>query len=203
MPAAGLIIGGIASGIGGALSARAGNQSSLIGPIPAPKPINADLNSLYKSLVGGPSGLGATSAGTIQSMAATGMPTDVTANFSALVDANRRMRSESQANITEQFGAKGLRFGSTLGTALTDFNTQSDKDLLATLSNYLFQTQENAANRQLQAATIGFGDFSQNANALFQEYVPKVGQQSPTGSALSSVGNLATLFSMLKMFGGK
>lgn len=195
------VAGGVASGVGSMLSANAANSTSMVGPIPAPKPINPQLNSLYQSIVGGKTGLGSTAAGSLQQMASTGLPTDVLSNFAALVSAGERQRSQGQANILEQFGSRGLRFGTTTANALVDYNTQSNKDLLSILSNYIMQTQESAANRQLQASEFTFADFSQSANSLFQEYVPKVGSQSVAGAGLSSMGNWLTMLSLMKSMG--
>lgn len=200
-----LAAGSIGSSIAGSvMSANAQNKSGLVGPIPAPQPINPQLTSLYQGIVGG--GNAQAASGTLNQAITTGLPTDVGPAFEALKAAGQRGFAESKANLLESFGAGGLRFGSPAMQATVDLEAQNQANLLQTLSQYTMQAQEAAANRRVAASEFAVSSLGDVANSYYNQYVPKVGYASPAGAGLSAgsqgLSSILSLIQMMKLFGG-
>lgn len=188
MPPAAIAVGMIGANVAGsALSSAAANKG--------PRPIFKDVNQQYLNLVGGPGGMGATSAGTLQDMIKTGMPTDVGPAFEALVNAKQRFVGQGRENIAEMFGASGLRYSTPLMSSLVDYESQVSADFMSILAEYTRQAQEAARQRQLMASQFGWEAFSAPALALTK---PK---QSTLGAGLSGGLNALQQVMLLKSLG--
>jgi hypothetical protein len=108
-------------------------------------------------------GAGKWGARGLQEMAQTGMPTDVGEMFESLVASQRRFAEQGRGDILEQFGASGLRYSEPLMQSLVDYESQLSANYGNILANYVFQAQEAARNRQLQASQFGVQAWSQPA----------------------------------------
>ena len=192
-------IGGGASIAGAAINASAaGNVKS--SKIPPPNPLfpGAQSNYLQQLGVTGSSGLGPTSLSSLNTLAQTGSPTDVGPAWQALVDSQKTVAAQGQANIAEQFAGSGLAYSSDLMKSLSSYQSQLGANYGSILANYTMNAQESAANRQLSAATVGAGMFADVGTAMTPSNVQTVGG-SALGAGLSSGGNALQMLAFMKM----
>src|SRR5215831_428675 len=147
------------------------------------------------------SGVTPASMQTIADMAKTGAPTDVGPFYEAMKAASQRGISEGRTNLIEQFGVGGLRYGSDILKAGTDYEAQTAKDFASILAGYTQQASEAAANRRLQAATLGQQATGELATAFYP--TEAVGGQSGVSQGLQAGGGaLQNLMMMKLLFGG-
>jgi len=162
--------------------------------IPAPAPLFPGTQESYvKALT--EAGVAPSSFQTIAEGAKTGMPTDVGPAFEAMKAASQRGIAEGRANLIEQFGVGGLRYGSDILKAGVDFEAQTQKDFASILAGYTQQAQEAAANRRLQSAALGQGAVGELATAFRPTAV--VGGQSGLSQGLQAGGQSLMLMNML------
>lgn len=171
--------------------------------LPPPSPMFPGINSSYLgSLSGGPGvmGLGPASMGGLTSMIqGGGMPTNFMPNVEAITAAMGRQQGQARANLKESYGSKGLRFSTPMLNAAVDLESQIAKDYGSILSNFAFQTQENAAQRALQAMGIGSGLFSGAGTAMYQSKTPPGG--GAVAGIASGVGDVFQTISLMRMMG--
>lgn len=195
--AGGMALAGAGASIAGnVMGSRAAGSSRTI-PAARPQALFPWLQDEYTGLVGGPEGLGATSAGTLQEMIKTGMPTDVGPAFEALLKSKQRFVGQGRENIAEMFGASGQRFGTPLMSSLVDYESQVSSDFMSILSEYTRQAQESARQRQLAASQYGFEAFGAPALAFSPSEHLLTGGTSPTGTGLQGIGSFLTLLMSL------
>src|SRR5262245_61122470 len=162
--------------------------------IPAPAPLFPGTQESYvKALTD--AGVAPSSFQTIAEGAKTGMPTDVGPAFEAMKAASQRGIAEGRANLIEQFGVGGLRYGSDIMKAGVDFEAQTQKDFASILAGYTQQAQEAAANRRLQSAALGQGAVGELATAFRPTAV--VGGQSGLSHGLQAGGQSLMMMAML------
>jgi len=208
MPPLALAGGGLAAGaIGGALGAGASNSVNYVNN-PAPTPLYGGLNTQYLQQLsgllggtgtGGAAGTGA--AGTLQSMIATGNPTNVGPAYQALVAAEQPQIAQGTANVEGAFSGIGARYGSEAATGVSNYQSQVSSQFLSTLANYTMNAQENAANRQLSASQTALGLASGPATQTYQSSIPVLGGQSVLGSLFNSGGNALSFLGMASSLG--
>lgn len=185
MPAAAaipLVAAGIGAG-GSFLSAKAAQPKNVAAPPPNalfPGQQSAYLNELTRS------GIGSTSLTSLANTAKTGDPVDQGSFFNALHDSMGRAKDEGASALVERFGSRGLRSGSDLMKAGTDYELQQNKDFATILADYTRQAGESAANRKLQASSIGAGLAGETGLAMTPSATLVTGSPSGTGSALSA-----------------
>lgn len=193
-----LIAAGIGAGgsvAGSLINANASQPKNV--PVPPPNPLfpgqqQSYLNSLNSS------GVGPTSLSTIASDAATGNPTNLSPLFTALQASMKQSQDAGAADLVEQFGSKGLRNSSDLLKAGANYEEQSTKDFSTIIAQYTQQAAEAAANRQLQAATLGASLVESPALAETPSSVLTSGGTSPAGAALSSGGSAIQQLLLMK-----
>lgn len=88
---------------------------------------------------------------TVSQIAQTGDPTDQTAAWQSMIQAQQHNIQENEANLREQFGSTGNLKGSSFQTAANDFMSQTTKDQNTLLAQMQTQASEAAAGRKLQA----------------------------------------------------
>ena len=194
-PAAAIGIGMASSAIGGALGQHAANKG--------PQPIFQGTNTAYlqnvNALAGGPGtggapGTGAT--GTLQSMIATGNPTNVGPAFQAFYNQQQRGVTQGRNALLSSFGGAGARYSSAAMGAVGDYENQANLNFLQVLSQYTMQAQEAARQRQLQASEFAVGQQSEAGLAL------KGPKGSVVGAAAGSAGQDLTGLGMLAQLRG-
>ena len=170
------------------LSAVMPSDGSVTAPGTLTAPNNALIQSLMKSFQTGP----------MADMLATGSPIDQTPAWQAMVDSMQRTIGENRANLKESFNAGGSLVGSPYGSAATDFESQTAKDLNAQLLGASTTAMEAAKSRQLQATGMeeGFGQYLQgldqaSIDRLLQEFIRTRPEYSPL---LNSMYGAATTF---------
>src|SRR5262245_14174848 len=185
----------IAMAAGGGMSLLGGwLGGTTVTKIPAPAPLFPGTQESYvKALT--EAGVAPSSFQTIAEGAKTGMPTDVGPAFEAMKAASQRGIAEGRANLIEQFGVGGLRYGSDIMKAGVDFESQVQKDFASILAGYTQQAQEAAANRRLQSAALGQGAVGELATAFRPTAV--VGGQSGLSQGLQAGGQSLMLMNML------
>lgn len=184
-PAAIPIAGAAASTVGSLISSKASQPKNI--PAPAPNALFPSQQSAYLNELSR-SGVGKTSFSTIGEAAKTGLPTDQSPFFGALRDSMGRAKSQDEAALIEKFGSHGLGSGSDLLKAGTDYELQSGKDFATILADYTRQASESAANRKLQASTIGATLAGEPGLAETPSSTLVTGSPSAAGSGLSAVG---------------
>lgn len=182
---------------GSMLQASASNKVTST-PAKLPQALFPWLQSQYASMVGGPTGIGATAGGTLQEMMKTGMPTDVGPAWEALFGAKQRMTRQGRENIAEMFGASGQRFGTPLMNSLVDYESQVSADFMQILSEYTRQAQEAAKQRMLSSSQYGFEAFGAPALATAPSEYITTGGQSILGAGMSSLGSGLAIQMLLK-----
>jgi len=105
------------------------------------------LMSFFSTGKGGPTG-----TDTLAQMSATGMPINVTPEWQAMLDAQKRNIGQNEANLREQFAFGGDLKSSPFGQSMTDYMTQTTKDQNALLGQLTAQAGEAAKGRQLGAS---------------------------------------------------
>ncbi len=203
LPIAMIASGGL-SAAGGILGAKAAQPKAV--SIPAPAPLFPGIQQGYMDALT-QSGITGTSFGTLAETARTGLPTDVGPAFEALKTSMGHGISEGRTNLIEQFGVKGLRYGSDVSKAGADFESQTQKDFASILADFTRQASEAAANRRVAAAVQGQGAAGELATAFRPTAVVAGGGASPTGAGLQSAGGSLQNFIMMKalfpdLFGG-
>lgn len=123
---------------------------------------------------------GAPGAGnqTLQNIAQNGI--NAVPTWQTMVDAMQRQIQEGSTNLKEAFNVGGGLVGSPYGTALTDYTTQSNKDLNSILAQLEFQginTQVGAA-QTLGGEQQGAAQFLQGQNQDFAKYLQGLDQSS-------------------------
>lgn len=147
------------------------------------------------------SGVQPQSFGTISEAARTGMPVDQGQFFDALKSSMGRSQDQGRANLIEKYGFMGLRNSTPLMNAAVDYESQTTKDFATIMADYTRQAQESAANRRLQASTLGIGLAGEPALAMTPSSVVSTGGSSPLGSAMGSgAASLQNLLMMKMLF---
>lgn len=128
---------------------------------------------------------------TMNSLAATGLPTDVLPQWQAMIDAQQRNISQQNAQLRENMASTGNLQSSVYGQALVDFNSQTAKDQNALLAQMTQQSLEAARNRQATAApglanlTAGLQESA--ANRKVQSAADLAGVSANTGVANAQI----------------
>jgi hypothetical protein len=179
--------------------AAIGAGSSIAGSILGQKAANKGPQAVFPQQLGqylnllNP--LATSASGTLGQMIATGMPTDVGPAWQAMVGAQQQQVQQGRADISAQFARSGLRYGTPMTSALSTFESQTNKDFMSILANYTFQAQEAARQRQLAASTGALSAFGDIATTLTSP------QGSTLGAGLSSAGQQLQFLSLLKALG--
>jgi hypothetical protein len=182
------------------LSAFLPSTGGMSGPGQVAAPLTPELQQLaqfFQTGQGGSPGMQS-----IEQMAQTGDPTDMTPAWQAMVKSETQNTNEQLNNLKEQFGGMGLSDSTTLGTAAGDFATQTALGQNAQLTAAEAQAQEAAAGRQMGASeflTSGsqqMGQFlqgldQQSISNLMNEYFMTQPQNNPL---LSLESQFATAF---------
>lgn len=107
-----------------------------------------------------------------------GYATDATPAWQAMVAAQQRNLDRRFADLTESMNVSGNRFSTAFGTAATDFWNQAGLDQNALLLQGVLQSQEQARQRELQAAGQ-LGQFSYGAGQQLagQDFQSRMQQQ--------------------------
>jgi hypothetical protein len=175
-----------ASAIGGMFNQAAANKG--------PQALNPGTNAAYlqniNSLAGVPgdaagntTGRATGATGTMQSMIATGNPTDVGPAFQALYNAQQQGVTSGRSALLSSFGGAGARYSSGAMQAVGQYENQSNLNFLQILSQYTMQAQEAAAGRQLSASEFALQG-QQQAGLMY-----KAPQGSVVGAGLQGGGN--------------
>ncbi len=135
------------------------------------------------------SGVTGSSFNTLNQAAQTGLPTDVGPAFDAMKASMQHGISEGRANLIENFGVKGLRSGSNVMQAGSDFEAQTQTNFANILAQYTQQASEAAANRRVGAAGVGAGLASEPGLAF-----------TPTGVVSNKPGILGGIASLMSAF---
>lgn len=192
-----LIAAGIGAG-GSIASAKMAGPKSVAAPPPNalfPGQQQAYLGELSRS------GIGSTSFSTLNEAAKTGLPVDQGSFFNALHDSMGRSKAEGEAAIKEKFGSRGLRNGSDIVKAGTDYELQSNRDFATILADYTRQAGESAATRRVQASSIGAGLAGEPGLAETPSATLVTGSPSALGSGLSAASSgLQQLMVMRSLF---
>jgi hypothetical protein len=194
----GMGVSAIAGAVGSAKSAKASQPRAV--PVPPPNALfpgmqNSYLNDLTAS------GVQPQSFGTISEAARTGLPVDQGNFFDALKSSMGRSQDEGRANLIEKYGFMGLRSSTPLMNAAVDYESQTTKDFATIMADYTRQAGESAANRRLQASTLGVGLAGEPALAMTPSAVVSSGGQSALGNALGSgASSLQNLMMMRMLF---
>lgn len=96
-----------------------------------------------------PTGVSPSSA--LAQFGASGLPTNATPTWQAMIDAQQRRIQENAANLAEQFNVSGNRFSTAFGTGMSDYFQQTSLDQNALLAQLTQQAQEAARGRQMSA----------------------------------------------------
>ncbi len=148
----------ISAGISGVSSIFGGRSSSQTTASPIFGPQSAQfLEALFGAQGGGGKGLFGDASSTMSGMLKTGMPTDVGPAWEAMKNASGKQVAEGRANLLESYGSMGARTGSGMINALSDYESQTNKDFLSILANYTMQAQEAAKGRQMSAGQMIMG----------------------------------------------
>ncbi len=194
MPPAAMMAGGLASSaIGSLVSAKAGQPKAV--PTTAPNALFPQLNRQYGNdlQTAGPQAVQG-----LSQMARTGNPVDVGDAFSQMLQAQQKTMAQGRAGLREQFGSTGMMGSSSFKNAAVDFENQANKDFTSQFANMLMASKENAAQRQLGAQ----GMLADAYGTAGQSYTPSStlvsGAPSAVGTSLSSMGNMLSLFGLMK-----
>ena len=172
--------------------------STTPGSLSAPlNSVDQMLQSFYTTGTGGPAG-----TPTLAAEAQTGLPTDATPAWQAMVAAEQRNTDQNAANLREQFAFGGDLKSSPFSTAMTDFYNQNTLNQNAQLTAAQLQSSEAAAGRQATAAQeltqggTGFGGSlqsldQQSIDNMLAEFIRTSPEYSPL---LSQIGGAATTF---------
>lgn len=179
--------------LGSALSANAAKPKQV--PVSAPAPLFPGVQDSYVTALQ-QSGVPAASFGAISEAARTGLPTDVGPAFEAMKVSQQRLLDEGRSNVIEKYGPAG--YGSTGSARAVDFETQATKDFSSILADFTRQASEAAANRRLQAASIGQAAAGELAGAFRPTSVIASGSPSVAGSAISSGASSLQNFMIMK-----
>lgn len=148
-----------------------------------PAPVFPWLNKQYTSEVG-PAGMEGFAG--LRKTAKTGNPIDVMPLFDSIVNARQRVVGQGRANVLENLGASGLRYGSTARDALVDYETQTTKDFTQTIADLVRSMGENAANRSTDASKFLAGMFGSSAMTLAPTQAIVAGGTSGTQAGIQS-----------------
>lgn len=175
-----------------------GGGTTAAGQLSAPlNNVDQMLQSFYTTGTGGPAG-----TPTLAAEAQTGLPTDVTPAWQAMVAAENKNTQENAANLREQFAFGGDLKSSPFGNAMTDFYNQNTLNQNAQLTAAQQQASEAAAGRQATAAqeltqgATGMGSQLQGIDQqaidnMLAEFIRTSPDYSPL---LSQIGGAATTF---------
>jgi hypothetical protein len=146
-------------------------------------------------------GLGGTAASTIAAGASGSLPFQITPQAQAFQDYLKQQQGVGAASLREQFGSRGLGYGSNYGVAAGTYQAQSQTDL----ANALAQYQLGQNQQQLSAAEFGLGAVAQPALQTYSGSTLVTGPsllQNIIGAA-GAAGSLFTgLFGGSGLFGG-
>lgn len=146
-------------------------------------------------------GLSAPTSATMNEMITTGAPTDVGPAFQALQAAMKQQTDIGRANILEQFGASGNRYGSDTMQGLASYEEQSGKDFMSILADYTMKAQEAAAGRRLNASEFVSSEMSTLATSFApSEYIAPVNASSAgAGGGWAGFGQSSNQMSQMMM----
>lgn len=145
------------------------------GEATAPGQLNAPLNPVMQSLM-----KLFQPGGAIGDIASKGI--SAVGPWQGMVDAMQRNIDEGRTNLREQFGFAGNLDSSPFGTAMVDYQTQSNKDLNSLLGQMQFQgIQDQLAAGGMQE---GFGQFMQGLDQqsiqnMLQEFIRTSPEYNP------------------------
>jgi hypothetical protein len=129
--------------------------------------------------------------------------------WQAMVDAMQRQIGQGRADLSESLNVGGGLVGSPYGTAMTDYDTQSNKDLMSILSQMQFQGiqeqlgagealvgQKSGAAGALMGEGTDFGKFMQGLDQesiqnMMQEFIRTRPEYNPL---IPQMGQVATTF---------
>jgi hypothetical protein len=131
-----------------------------------------------------------------------GYPVDASQAWQSMVAAQQRNLQENFSNLNENFNNADMRFSTAYGTAATDYWNQASKDQNSLLGQMTMQSQENARQRELQAAGMLGGFANQNLGQLsgqdFQSQMQQYGVGANMASQMFGAGtNSASLLAQL------
>jgi hypothetical protein len=143
----------------------------------------------YLQALTGAGGLGKYSMQAMADLTKTGgTNTSIGALMEALTAKQEQDRSKGTANILEQMGASGNRYGTAAVTGLGDFEAQLGENYGNILAQYVFNATESGLNRQLQASQIGVNAFSAPALTLEGSYSTPGAAVANAGANIGSIG---------------
>jgi hypothetical protein len=171
-------------GVGSALNAKAGQPRLMAIPPPAQQ-----FPAFSGQYLQGLEGIQQPSFNAIGQFAQNGLPTNYMDSFNALKAAQTRSIDEGRANLMEKYGMRGTRWGSSMGNAAIDYESQVQKDFGSILAEFARQSQEGAAGRQLQAAQFGIGAGAEPAMATYPTAAIVGGGQSILGAGANAAGS--------------
>lgn len=145
------------------------------GQATTPGQLNAPLTALLQQMQSafGPGG----QIGTMATQGLSAVP-----QWQTMVDAMQRQIAEGASNVREQFNVEGNLAGSPFGTAMVDYQTQSNKDLnslLASLQQQNFSQQLQAGNEVQGAGQFLQGLDQQSIQNVLQEFIRTSPQNNP------------------------
>lgn len=175
-------------------SGQAGSQGQLSAPLTQ---LLTQLQGLFSGQIspsqGGPMG-GA--FGTLSNVAQNGISAVPT--WQSMVDAMQRQIGQGANNLREQFASMGALAGSPFGQAMTDYQTQSNKDLNSQLAQLQYQGIQDqlAAASGLMSSSDSLGQFIQgldqgSIDRLYNEFLRTQPEYNPL---LGMTAGLATTF---------
>lgn len=166
--------------------------------------MSAPLTQLLQSLQGmfsgqvDPSTQGAMGGafGTLSDVAKNGI--DAVPTWNTMVDAMQRQIGQGANNLREQFASMGALAGTPFGTAMTDYQNQSNKDLNSTLAQMQYQgiQEQLGAAGTLMSSGDSLGQFIQgldqsSIDRLYNEFLRTQPEYNPL---LGMTAGLGTTF---------
>lgn len=158
-----------------------------------PRPLFSELQSQGLDLL---KGFGTTGGASLTQFMQTGAPTDTSQVFNSLANVNRLQLQQSTAQLRERFGAQGLSSSSPAAVGESNLLAQNTADFMNILSQYTFQAQESARQRQLAATEFGLNAF---LGPAFTDIGPK---GSVAGAVLGSAQDQINQLALAAAMGG-
>lgn len=149
------------------------------GATPYSGQLSADKNALLQQIVSMLSGGSSTIPGAdaLKQFTESGLPIDVMPAWDAMKAAAQRSIDQGAARLQGQFAFTGNLAGSPFGTAMSDYQSQTAKDLNAQLEMMMANALENARGRQLSASQFTTGmasDVSKYTQGLDQSALDRM-----------------------------
>ena len=172
MPPAALLIGGlVAGGVGAGFSQAAANKGV--------RPVNP---ALYGPATKGLSSISGPGFEQLLSLMKTGNPVDTQGMEAGLQATNQLQLKQDTAQLRERFGASGLASSSPAAVGESNLLASNTANFLQTIANLRYQSASDAANRELAATEFGL-------NSLLG---PAFQMQGPKGSIVGAVAGGAS-----------